>query len=295
MSPLDDLNKPVSADEFFNTDLAARKISDFDYAAAAQLVPCDEPTIRTVVQVEAGSEGYLSDGRPKILYEAHYFGHLTQHRFAQYSNISAYSWDRSLYGAAGANQYRRLEAAMALDADAALRSCSWGLPQIMGDNYKMLGYDTVNAMVRSAVRSARDQLLQFVRFIKANGLADELQEQRWADFARVYNGPGYAQNAYDTKLEQAHRTMVARFSGNMMIANDKVATGASGADVHRMQVMQAQTVLNAEAYAYPALTVDGYLGAKTAAALRQFQLHSGLPGTGQLDWYTQKALGIVQG
>ncbi|MCY7315094.1 MAG: N-acetylmuramidase family protein [Rubrivivax sp.] len=27
-----------------------------------------------------------------------------------------------------------------------------------------------------------------------------LQRQDWASFARAYNGPGYAQNNYDTKI-----------------------------------------------------------------------------------------------
>jgi hypothetical protein len=41
-------------------------------------------------------------------------------------------------------------------------------------------------------------------FIKSAGLLDNLQEKDWAGFARGYNGPGYAKNSYDVKLELAY-------------------------------------------------------------------------------------------
>jgi hypothetical protein len=31
-----------------------------------------------------------------------------------------------------------------------------------------------------------------------------LKEHDWAGFARKYNGPGYAENAYDQKLKNAY-------------------------------------------------------------------------------------------
>jgi hypothetical protein len=36
------------------------------------------------------------------------------------------------------------------------------------------------------------------------GLVDELRRNDWAGFARGYNGPGYADNRYDTKLASAY-------------------------------------------------------------------------------------------
>lgn len=41
-------------------------------------------------------------------------------------------------------------------------------------------------------------------FIKSAGLQDELMSRNWAGFAKGYNGPAYAQNAYDVKLAQAY-------------------------------------------------------------------------------------------
>ena len=41
-------------------------------------------------------------------------------------------------------------------------------------------------------------------FMKNSGCLKELKEKDWAGFARKYNGPGYAQNAYDQKLRNAY-------------------------------------------------------------------------------------------
>jgi N-acetylmuramidase len=38
------------------------------------------------------------------------------------------------------------------------------------------------------------------RFIKKHGIDQALSDKGWADFARVYNGPTFADNDYDGKL-----------------------------------------------------------------------------------------------
>lgn len=49
------------------------------------------------------------------------------------------------------------------------------------------------------------QLKAFVSFIKNNNkMHTALQNQEWADFARLYNGPGYAKNKYDKLLQDSY-------------------------------------------------------------------------------------------
>ena len=50
----------------------------------------------------------------------------------------------------------------------------------------------------------------FTPLIKANNLDGALRSKSWATFARGYNGPGYAQNAYDKKMAQAYARWKAR-------------------------------------------------------------------------------------
>ena len=49
------------------------------------------------------------------------------------------------------------------------------------------------------------QLEAFARFIKLAELRPNLERKDWTGFAKRYNGPGYAQNQYDKKLEEAYR------------------------------------------------------------------------------------------
>jgi N-acetylmuramidase len=47
-----------------------------------------------------------------------------------------------------------------------------------------------------------DALVSFIRFSPALVSANE--NERWADFVRIYNGPQYRPNNYDTDLEKVY-------------------------------------------------------------------------------------------
>lgn len=44
----------------------------------------------------------------------------------------------------------------------------------------------------------------FTAFIQSNRLDTYLRNKDWAGFAKGYNGPAYAENQYDKKLEKAY-------------------------------------------------------------------------------------------
>src|SRR5688572_3325692 len=107
----------------------ATPLDDAAIADAAKKLGCEVAAVRAVIDVESRG-GFLSDGRPKILFERHYFSRLTKRKFdASHPGVSNGQWGG--YGAGGAHQYDRLNQAAALDRDAALHSASWGLFQIM--------------------------------------------------------------------------------------------------------------------------------------------------------------------
>ena len=47
-------------------------------------------------------------------------------------------------------------------------------------------------------------VLLFTAFIQSNRLDTCLRNKDWAGFAKRYNGPAYAENQYDKKLEKAY-------------------------------------------------------------------------------------------
>lgn len=184
-------------------------LSPQDYAAAAARLDCTIAQIRAVDDVESKGSGFLPDGRPRILFEAHKFDAFTGGRFrASHPNISSASWNKQLYFG-GAAEWNRLNAAIALDALAALKSASVGRYQIMGFNHEAAGHATVETFWDAMKRSERDHLDAFVAFVESRKLRPAVRaiSSQAADciaFARGYNGQGFARNAYHIKIAQAH-------------------------------------------------------------------------------------------
>lgn len=184
---------------------AQRGLTAADWQRAARTLGVDVAAIQAVAEVEAPRTGFLADGRPRILFEAHQFSSRTGGQYDRsHPDVSSPRWNRDLYQG-GAAEYTRLSEAMALNGDAALQSASWGRFQIMGFNHEAAGYANVRDFVAGMQHSEGRQLDAFVSFIQAHPtMHTALRNHDWASFAAAYNGPGYAANQYDTRMAEAH-------------------------------------------------------------------------------------------
>jgi len=181
----------------------SKGLTSRDFTLAANLLQVDVAVIRAVAEVESRGGGFDKLGRPKILFEGHWFHKLTKGKYAKkYPHLSHYRWTRKYYGM---NQYERLVEASFLDQEAAAKSASWGMFQIMGFNHAKCGYASAVEMANDMAISEGRQLQAFVRFIISAGLQDELQELDWSRFAYMYNGPEYRKNNYDIKMRKAYK------------------------------------------------------------------------------------------
>jgi hypothetical protein len=161
--------------------------------------------IRAVCEVEAPKGGFNPDGSVATLFEGHKFYKYTNGVFAEsHPTLCFKNWTKAHYGKTWQQEQARLAQARALNNDAAMMSASWGKFQIMGFNYETVGFKSVSDFVRAMVADERSQLLAFVEYVKKTGLTVALRKHDWAAFARGYNGPAYAENAYDTKLATAY-------------------------------------------------------------------------------------------
>lgn len=202
------LSQSASGEAAGSTDLprpcGGASLTEADFARAATALDCEAAAIKAVTEVESGPSGFFPSGRPKILFEAHVFSGQTGHRYdSSHSDISSLKWNRSLYRG-GEAEYERLLKGMALDRAAALKSASWGRFQIMGFNHVAAGFRSIELFVQAMYQSEGRQIDAFVSFLQNSHLAAALRNKQWADFARGYNGQGYAANQYDTKLKQAY-------------------------------------------------------------------------------------------
>jgi len=275
----------------------ATRLTAGDVDAAANALGVPAAALWMICDVESAGAGFLPDKRPKILYEAHIFYRLTDGRFGV-SNVSYPRWNRVLYGAGGAHQYDRLAQAMKLDERAALEACSWGMFQILGENAAHLGYRDVYDMVaqlRDGGESAH--LESAVRFCRRNGLVDDLQPvpPHFAVVARTYNGPGYAAQGYDRKLEAAWRKRVAGVKEDWPMPRtdpDAFHESLQRGSMDDARVVELQRALGQLGYE---LTADGDFGPLTEHAVVDFQRGHGLRPDGIVGPRTRAALeGVIE-
>jgi hypothetical protein len=238
------------------------------FAAACDALRVGPAAIWAVLKVETSGCGFLADRRPQILFERHVFHRHTLGRFdAIAPDVSAPK--RGGYGAEGAHQYKRLGRAIALHRSAALKSASWGIGQVMGNNAKLVGYADAESLVRAMRESEDLQLAALLSFCRKRGIDDDLRQQRWDKFASVYNGSGYAKHNYAGRL---------RYAFNYY----------SEQRLPDLRTRAAQVYLRY--HGFDPGPVDGDLGKRTAIALKLFQRQAPLPENGAVDDPTLAAL-----
>ena len=191
---------------------ATLRLAPGDVERVAEDVGIETAALRAVMKIEAAGSGFDASGRPRILFEPHIFHRLLKDGLrdrAMDQGLAYKRWGEKPYPKGSDAQYQRLEMAMSIDPSAALKSCSWGLGQIMGSNHKLAGYGDVETMVLACMDGELKQLRMMVSFIEKSGLIDEIRRRDWAGFARGYNGPAYEKNAYDAKLAEAYAAFSA--------------------------------------------------------------------------------------
>lgn len=286
------------------------KLDDFDFPRIGHQIGVGEDVIHGVLDVEAAGKSTDSKGRTKMLFEPHVF----------YRNLSGAKRDRAVkaglaYAKWGQkpyprDSYPRFLKACEIDETAAFKACSWGFPQVLGENHALAGFDTPQAMVKAMLSNEDEQLQAMINFIKNAGLDDELRvieaklkrgQKITADdcraFVRGYNGPGYAKNDYHTKLARAVNKwakipdtvwspeMDPQFGAEPV--NDPVQPAEKfGPEIYNgnkwpvVESVQEQL----DKLGYPEVgAFDGRWGSKTRAAVLAFRADNGLPITPTID------------
>ena len=165
-----------------------------------------------VLAIESGGQAFAADGRMVIRFENHIFyqywgqNHTTQ--FAKYFRFSpgqvwtGHQW-RPTAGqnwidchTSPSSEWDVFNFACSLDASAAKMSISMGAPQIMGFNYGVVGYSSVDDMFAAFSASEHDQVIGFFDFVvgilPGGGAVSALQKLDYRTFAVSYNGSGQA-------------------------------------------------------------------------------------------------------
>lgn len=195
----------------------SKYLKDSDYTAAAKRLKVTELAIRAFGATEGRGVGFLKNGKAKILFERHrmYF-YLVQLKGKTFANDQMKKYPNLVNTATGGYkgdtaEYTRLSMAKNICPEAALMSCSWGQFQIMGENWKELGYNSVYDFETQMQTSESLQLEAFIRFIewkmgtvnsKKVALIDALRAENWEAVFTLYNGPSYKKLGYQAKFQK---------------------------------------------------------------------------------------------
>jgi peptidoglycan hydrolase-like protein with peptidoglycan-binding domain len=287
------------------------RLDSLDFIAIGGRIGVGEDIIHGVMDVETGGSGTDSKGRLKQLYEPHVAYRCAPTKAIRDKLVAAglaYPKWRKGYPK---DSYPRLLAASKIDPTTALKACSWALPQILGENFALAGYPTVEAMVEDFTRDEDNQLEAMINFIKNAGLDDELRVMERKiragqkitpddarPFVRGYNGTGYERNNYHVKLANAINKWAK--------IPDTVASGPvvskpaltnfpldyKNGKKHD-QLMEVQLKLDKNGYPEVG-AADGKWGDKTATAVMAFRLVNKLPTVPDIDDDFLKTLAFAQ-
>ena len=209
----------------------SRLLSNATLVAAAKRLGLDLATVYAVNEVESNGAGFLANGKPKILVERHVMharlclvrgeGDDSAALIARADQLAAQQpnlVNRAPGGYVGGTaEHQRLANARYIDALAANESASWGAFQVMGYHAERLSYANVDEFITLMHQDENQQFEAFVRYIEADAaLLKALKAKKWAEFAKRYNGPAYARNLYDVKLERAYERHAGCGCGGQM-------------------------------------------------------------------------------
>jgi len=195
-------------------------LTDEHFTYLANAFHCEAAAVKALNKQETVGDrpwkpdgGFDPTGLPRILFERHHFYGFTLppadkktkkkavHPYAAFPDICFPI--SGGFGAAGIHQYERFVKAAKLNLDAAIKSCSWGAFQILGEYYSGCDCKSSVEFANKSMQSIGNQVKIFEAFmknVKPNAIKG-LATKKWEDVAASYNGrswkkhnPNYAIN-----------------------------------------------------------------------------------------------------
>ncbi|WDR00732.1 N-acetylmuramidase domain-containing protein [Devosia sp. J2-20] len=249
--------------------------------------------LQALVNVESGGQPFDDKGRLIILTEKHVFWRELPKALrekAQALGLATPRWNKVKnyvgLGKSGSDaRWTRLADMARLHETAALRSASYGAPQIMGFNHAQAGFPTVTEFVLAFAEREDAQIAAMIELLVSFGLVAALQAEDIQAIARRYNGSGQA-DAYAGMISDE---LVKMTGGVGPITNPKVeAMLRLGSKGYRVEALQ-QRLIELQYH----VVADGDFGPATERAIVAFQKAHGLLPDGRVGPLTEAALDVA--
>ena len=159
--------------------------------------------LKSIIQVESGQHGFDPvTGKIIIQFEPYWF----MRKFKEWAAYTKHTtWQSNKVGNQE-DEWIAFNSAFAVNADAAMKSTSIGMMQLMGFHYAETGFKKVGDMWDFAKESEYNQVLLAIKWIKTMRPLDlAIKNKDWPKIAYFYNGKNYQSFHYDTRLLSAYR------------------------------------------------------------------------------------------
>lgn len=160
-----------------------------------------------IIEVESSGSGFGKDGRLLLQFEPNVF---SRRSGVPLDKLNKWTWDENKVDVQS-KEWLAFEDASKLNPTIAMESTSWGLPQIMGFNFKLAGYQDVKSMVESFKVSEYNQIKGLLNFVSSNkALYNAIITGDYEKTSEIYNGKAHRALAlkngwkpYPDKLKEA--------------------------------------------------------------------------------------------
>ena len=255
--------------------------------------------LHAVAAVEVGEIPYPGLGAPIIRFEVHKFlqrfpsSKTVQLRTTSPSGEALTAWHKDahwyksdpdddwqrVHSGSQGDEWAAMIQAQSEDPTAAWECASYGVGQLMGWHWDLIGCNSVQRMVGQATGGGVDkQIEQWARYIEADhdgAMLLALQQQDWETFVRYYNGPG--------QVEYYTNAMLKRYDEAVKVLADPPMDEVEISLDTWLERQQALVDLG-----YDPGPVDGIYGNQTKRAIKAFQADNGLTPDGIWGRYTEE-------
>ena len=169
-------------------------------------------TLAAVIKTIALPGGFLKDGRPAAWFNGEAFwmelkqrGLNTKAIRKQYPTV-VHMKNPGKYPLKGSKEYRRINRAVRIHPQAALRATYWGKYQMRGALYKKAGFNKVNAFVHAVHDSEDSHIAALLNVLQTRKITQALKRRDWPAFAQLYFGNSQ-QKQWARSLHKTYRQL----------------------------------------------------------------------------------------
>jgi len=212
---------------------------------------------KAIANVETKSSGFYK-GKPSILFERHVFyrnlkknGINPDAVLAEHGRGLVYPKpytngrrEEDRYGSYD-NQWVRFNKAKAINEDAAIAAISMGKFQVLGENWKMLGYDSPKDFFASN-HTEDGQIDAFLRYIsKRKGMIEALKAKDFKKIKILYNGKMMKDadrngvDDYVDKLVKEYKREISRSNERKPLTKSKTIQANAASGIGAISVLSA--------------------------------------------------------